>query len=145
MESIQKLKEAFNPIIPLKGFLHYYTDFEHKIYEEVMLNEIPQTIEFDSGEAIILKSAAEVKDGKPVYKVGRGYPISIDLIPDKDRNAIIEETMSSFRLKAWLNDVHITHLTKPKRSDFNPIYSAFFAVLSSVFITLFITYVLWGA
>lgn len=141
---IQQVKDAFNPALPTKAYLDYYIDFEHKMYETVRLNEIPQAIELGSEEAQILRSACEIRDGIPVYKIGRGFPISVNMITDSKRNMLIEETMSSFQLLAWLKDTHITYLTKPRKDNSNPIFTNILLIIGTLFITLFFSYLAWG-
>ena len=141
---IAQLKEAFNPAMPTMAYLDYYVDFEHKMYETVRLNEIPQAIELGSEEAQILRSACEIRDGIPVYKIGRGFPISVNMVSDSKRNMLIEETMSSFQLLAWLKDTHITYLTKPRKDNTNPVFTNILIIIGTLFITLFFTYMAWG-
>jgi hypothetical protein len=141
---IQEIKDAFNPALPTKAYLDYYIDFEHKMYETVRLNEIPQAIELGSEEAQILRSACEIRDGIPVYKIGRMFPISVNMIADSKRNMLVEETMSSFQLLAWLKDTHITYLTKPRKDNSNPVFTNILLIIATLFITLFFTYMAWG-
>ncbi|MDD5014407.1 MAG: hypothetical protein PHW73_04805 [Atribacterota bacterium] len=141
---MQELRDAFNPALPTMAYLDYYIDFEHKMYETVRLNEIPQAIELGSEEAQILRSACEIRDGIPVYKIGRMFPISVNMVADSKRNMLIEETMSSFQLLAWLKDTHITYLTKPRKDNSNPIFTNILLIIGTLFITLFFTYMAWG-
>lgn len=140
-KAIAELRGKFNPLLPIMSYIHYFDSFNDLLYEEIPLNEKPETISISTtSETIILARPTLWKEGKPVFLIGRGYPISIVLVPNKERDALVEEKMDSFQLDAWLKSPHVTNLIKPKQraTEFSVIL--FLSVFASVITSVFITY-----